>query len=84
MCCLMQALMTLLLPTNFFYIFLYYTDIGSLAFVLASLLVSFRCGAEFWFFAFMVTAQAVLQDHAYVHSLFRPLQDGEALCANWQ
>ena len=35
----MQALTVVLLPTSFFFIFLYYTDIGSLAFFLASYLV---------------------------------------------
>ncbi len=36
----MQALVALLLPTHFFYAFIYYTDVGSVTFVLASYLVS--------------------------------------------
>lgn len=39
MCC-MQALVAMLLPTHFFYAFIYYTDVGSVTFVLASYLVS--------------------------------------------
>ena len=36
---LLQALVVLLLPTSFFYSFLFYTDMGALAAVLATLLV---------------------------------------------
>lgn len=31
-----QALLTVLLPTNFFFVFLYYTDLGALTFFLAA------------------------------------------------
>ena len=41
--CDMQALTVVLLPTSFFFIFLYYTDVGSLAFFLASYLVTALC-----------------------------------------
>ena len=35
-----QALLTVLLPTSFFFVFLYYTDIGALTFFLAAYWVS--------------------------------------------
>ena len=41
--CCAQAMVALLLPTNFLYAFLYYTDVGAVTFILASYLVSVPC-----------------------------------------
>ena len=46
-----QAATLTLLPTHFFFIFLYYTDVGSLTLVLAAYLVRFArsaCGCMHW------------------------------------